>query len=140
MRHIIVALMIALLPLRAWVGDAMATEMASGAPAHTQIATEKVASSAHSARALVAFDHKSSVQTPAEAAADCAGHGTHAPATDVAAAHCESCSACQACHIVALSPLVTHTDSFYKPPTLTHAPAAQFASAVAALGQKPPIS
>ena len=142
MRQIIVALMIALLPLRAWVGDAMATEMASGAPAHTQIATEKIASSAHTERAVVAFDHQSSVQPPAAAAAasDCAGHGMHAPATEVTDAPCHSCSACQACHTVALSSSVAHTDSFYKPPALTHAPAAQFASAVAALGQKPPIS
>ena len=140
MRQIIVALMIALRPLRAWVGDAMATEMASGAPAHTQIATETIAASAHTARAVVVFDHVSSVQPPAAAAADCAGHGTHAPATEVADAPCHSCSACQACHTVALSSSVAHTDSFYKQPALTHAPAAQFASAVAALGQKPPIS
>ena len=140
MRHIIVALMIALLPLRAWVGDAMATEMASGAPAHTQIATEKIAASANSARAAVVYDHVSSVQSPAVAAADCGGHGMHAPATEVADAPCHSCSACQACHTVALSSSVAHTDSFYKPPALTQAPAAQFASAVAALGQKPPIS
>ena len=141
--------MIFLLLLRGWVGDAMATGMAVGHIQRVDFATETIADFARETRAGRHFDHASAggqadslVQTAA-GHSDCAGHGaslTSDPIAPEAAAHCESCSACQACHTVALSPLVTHTDSFYKPPALTQAPAAQFASAVAALGQKPPIS
>lgn len=57
-----------------------------------------------------------------------------------ATVHCDSCAACQACNTVALSSLTTNAASLWAPPALPHSPAAQFASAVAALGQKPPIS
>ena len=141
--------MIFLLLLRGWVGDAMATGMAAGPLQRVDFATDSIADFARETRANRHFDHASAggkadtlVQTAA-GHSDCAGHGaslTSDPIAPEAAAHCESCSACQACHTVALSPLVAHTDFFYKPPTLTRASAAQFASAVAALGQKPPIS
>ena len=39
MRHIILALMIILLPVRGWVGDVMATEMVSGNGMYLQIAS-----------------------------------------------------------------------------------------------------
>jgi len=141
--------MIFLLLLRGWVGDAMATGMAAGHLQRLDFATESIADDAQETRADRHFDHARAAEQAdslvhtAAVPPDCAGHGaglTSDPVAPEAAAHCESCSACQACHTVALSPLVAHTDSFYKPPALTHAPAAQFASAVAALGQKPPIS
>ena len=47
---------------------------------------------------------------------------------------------CAACHAVGLSPLFVDTACIAIPLALPHAPSAQFASAMAALGQKPPIS
>jgi hypothetical protein len=149
MRRPLFIAMIFLLLLRGMVGDAMATGMAAGHLQRVGFATESTADFAHDTRANQHFNHARAAEQAdflvhtAAIPADCAGHGaglTSDPIAPEAAAHCESCSACQACHTVALSPLVAQTDSFYKPPALAHAPADQFASAVAALGQKPPIS
>ena len=142
--------MIFLLLLRGWVGDAMATGMAAGQLQGLPVATEIVALHAHEARADGHFDHQMSglaatalVAYSAAVPPDCAGHSagqTSDPMTQEAVAHCESCSACQACHTLALSPLASSTASITISPALPLSPAVQFASAVAALGQKPPIS
>ena len=143
MRHLLFALMIALLPLRGWVGDVMATEMAVPKAAQLQNATEMVATHAQGAGASGHFDHASTEPAAAQPVPvpvpDCAGHGAgeNSPMAD---AHCESCAACQACHTVALSPLTPVTPSVMAPPALPRSPATHFASATAALGQKPPIS
>lgn len=139
MRHLLLALMIVLLPLRGWMGDAMATEMASGAAVHLQTATKKVADHVHQAGAAPHFDHVSSQAEAPSAESDCSGHDA-ANGTSVADTHCATCTVCQACHTVALSPAAAHGVAVLSPPALQHSPAAQFASAVAALGQKPPIS
>jgi hypothetical protein len=139
MRHLILALMIALLPLRGWVGDVMATDMASAKAAHLQGATKMVAAHAHGAGANGHFDHASTEPAAAQPVPDCAGHGA-AESSPMADAHCESCTVCQACHTVALSPLIPSMSSVMAPPTLPRSPAVHFASALAALGQKPPIS
>ncbi|MDP2032872.1 MAG: hypothetical protein Q8K29_05610 [Polaromonas sp.] len=139
MRHLVLALMIALLPIRGWVGDVMATEMAAPKAAQMQNATELVASHAHGTGAGGHFDHvsiESHVEPPAP---DCAGHGAGA-SLPLADAHCESCTVCQACHTVALSPLIPALHAAVAAPALPRSPAAHFASATAALGQKPPIS
>lgn len=137
MRHLIFALMIALLPLRGWVGDAMATDMAS---THArQVAIKTIAESQQGIRAASHFEHNASMQDATQAAPDCAGHDQE-DTSSAAIGQCESCPACQACHTVALSPaaarlpLVFH--AFPLPPAATYL----FASADAALGQKPPIS
>ena len=128
MRHFFLILMIALLPLRGWVSDAMATDMAAaGAQQTQQVATKSMVASLHEA-----------VEKTTLAAADCADHalGAEPHAPD---AHCDSCSACQACHTVALSPeaAVAAVFNLRTPP---RAAVARFASAEAAPGQKPPIS
>ncbi len=117
MRFLVLALMIALLPLRGWVGEVMATEMAFEVP-----------------KALLEAKN-----TKTAAMHDCEGHAKADEATQTDS-HCDVCPACQACHTVALSHLETHAASLAPPAALPHSPAAQFASAVAALGQKPPIS
>jgi hypothetical protein len=134
MHHIILVIMIALLPLRGWAGDAMATQMASAA-----VAIEKGASRAHEMAATADFDHQKKV-TP-----DChehladplAGHDT----SETAASndHCGTCQACQACHTVALSPSPLQVTASFTSPQLRPTNAAAFTSAAAALGQKPPI-
>ena len=129
MRHFFLILMIALLPLRGWVSDAMATGMAAaGAQQTQQVATKSMVASLHEA-----------AEKSAPAAADCADHALggepHAPD-----AHCDSCSACQACHTVALSPEAAAVAAVFDLRIPPRAAIARFASAEAATGQKPPIS
>ena len=149
MRRPLFIAMIFLLLLRGWVGDAMATSMAAGQLQGVSLATEIVAVNAHQSRADGHSDHKMAglaanayMTHLAAIPPDCAGHGagqTSDPMTPEPAVHCESCAACQACHTVALSPLAPNTASISISPALPHSPAAQFASAIATLGQKPPI-
>ena len=117
--------MICLLLLRGWVGNVMATEMAANA---------------YLKAAATQFAHISSEMPMAAATPDCADHGKSGPATELGDTSCQSCSACQACHSLALSTFVGSTDFVSMSPDMPRSPAAQFASAVAALGQKPPIS
>lgn len=140
--------MIFLLLLRGWVGDAMATGMAAGHLQQLSLATEFVAAHDHGSMAEAHFDHKMASE-PAEsmvhAAAtppDCAGHASGQTSDPMTSedGHCAACAACQACNTALLSPVTASTASLAIPPALPRSPAARFASAVAALGQKPPIS
>ena len=135
MRRWFFVLLVVLLPLRGWVGDAMAMQMAMpGQHAPATGALQHVDGNADPAKA-----HGSA---PALAGADdCGGHtkvqGTSDDAMD--AAHCEACAMCQTCHTVAvlLLPelLVAAQDSPLSLPTAVQV----FASADRALFQKPPI-
>lgn len=145
MRHLLLALMIALLPLRGWVGDAMATQMAAAHVQHGQLvsaehsATKTIAASAHHMGAEGHSGHEETSPEATMAMHDCAGHTTDSgtPAND---AGCESCAACQACHTVALSLAAPDHSPVFKGRSLLRPASDQFASADAALGQKPPIS
>lgn len=133
--------MIVLLPLRGWIGDAMATEMVSSGVTHLQTATKTVADHTHQTGANPHSDHASQQEDVvlAQAVPDCAGHGA-AEGTPGADTHCATCTVCQSCHTVALSPSAAHSVAVLSPPALPYSPAVSFASALAALGQKPPIS
>jgi hypothetical protein len=137
MRHLVLALMIVVLPLRGWAGDVMATQMAS-AP----IATISGAAGAHEITAAASFDHENQAVESPHAMPDCheqmAGHAEadNAASTD----HCGTCQACQACHSVALSPSPLAITGSFTSPQLRPTRAAAFTSAASALGQKPPIS
>lgn len=140
MRHLLLIIMIALLPLRGWVGDAMATGMAATQLQHqSQTATNTIASHAHNSGGNSHFDLETAVAQADWTAADCAGHASvgepHAADT-----HCESCSVCQACHTVALSLTGTDVTGALTLSTQPVAAGAQFASAETALGEKTPIS
>ena len=142
MRHLILAVMIVLLPLRGWVGDAMATGMASsswklGTEQH-QTATKLVADHAHSAGAADHIDPPTVQQVSAAANADCFSHSGAGEAS--ADAHCSTCTVCQVCHTVALSPPFIGQSPVLNPIAPPHSPVAIFASADPAHGQKPPIS
>jgi len=140
MRHFFLILMIALLPLRGWVSDAMATDMAAAGAQQTQQVTAKsMAAALHESAEEATLHLQTAMTQAAPAAADCADHalGGEAHAPD---AHCDSCSACQACHTVALSPEAAAVAVIFDLRTLPRAAVAQFASAEAAPGQKPPIS
>lgn len=133
MRVLLLALMIALLPLRGWVGDAMAMDMMSEALHTPSHAIKSVATDTHPARHSGHFEAHH---------ADCAEHAAPAPTSDAAGSHdgnCASHAACQLCHSVALAT-----------PPLTLAPAALplaapplalagFANAELPRGFKPPI-
>ena len=142
MRRWILLIMIALLPMRGWVGDAMATDMASSSrpvvAEHHKTATKIVAGHAHSAGAADHIDHASASQAGMAAGTDCFGHGGIDEAS--AGAHCNTCTVCQVCHTVALSPPFIGHPPVLNPIAPPHSPVAMFASADPASGQKPPIS
>lgn len=139
MRVVFFALMIALLPLRGWMGDAMATEMALAQLQHT---AEIMASHAQGTSAGADFYHEAGAPEAVQegpVAHDCAE-----PASDDAFhagnTYCGSCAACQACHTLALLPMATDLNALVSERTLPRAASTPFASAEAALDQKPPIS
>lgn len=142
MRVVLFALMIALLPLRGWMGDAMATEMALAQLQPTQSTAKIMASHAHGTSAGADFYHEAGAPEAVQegpVAHDCAE-----PASDDAFhagnAYCGSCAACQACHTVALFPMAADLNNLVSERTLPRAASTPFASAEAALDQKPPIS
>lgn len=147
MRHLLLALLIALLPLRGWAGDAMATQMAAGQIQHSQSqqhgqqhdATKTIAEHQDTALAAAHFDHEEVAEALPAAEPDCAGHST-GEGTHSADGHCESCAACQACNTVALSLTGPDLSPVFKSLAPPHPAADHFASADAALHQKPPIS
>ncbi|MGE3347745.1 MAG: hypothetical protein AB7I35_09955 [Ramlibacter sp.] len=134
MRRWLLIVMIALLPLRVWAGDVMAAQMLT-----QQLgATKTVAHSGHQSWTPAHMG----TETGGMAHADCLGmtadqHEAHqAPAS----VDCGTCVACQVCHSVALMvPTLAQTASAAHPgaPVMRVEP---FASAVLALGIKPPIS
>ena len=140
MRHLFLILMIALLPLRGWVSDAMATGMlASQVQQQQQTATKTIATHGHEAGTKAHQDTETVAADVTPTAADCPGHASDAE-SHAADAHCESCSVCQACHTVALSPTGTDVTAVFNLSMLPWAAVAQFSSAETALGEKTPIS
>lgn len=137
MRRCLYVLLILLLPLRAWVGDAMATQMSFPASAHHAMAQATVADHGHGA-ATTAHDHPA-VMAMQTAADDCAGHMAQndADSTD-ATAHCGVCAMCQTCHTVAVLALVQIPDAGQSRPALPLFAATGFTSADRALALKPP--
>lgn len=142
MRHLLLALLIVLLPLRGWLGDAMATSMATAPLQHQQSAMEVIAGHGHEPGAASHSGHEVASHAPAQALHDCAEQADEqsAQAGNAHDGHCNTCEACQACHTVALSPVALGLNTSFNAPTQPRAMAAQFTSAPAALGQKPPIS
>jgi hypothetical protein len=150
MRHLLLALLIALLPLRGWVGDAMATQMAAGHIQHSQTqqysqqhgqqhdAAKTIADDQDNMLAAAHFDHEEATQALQAAEPDCAGHNT-GESIHAADGHCESCAACQACNAVALSLTGPDLSPVFISLALSLPAADPFASADAALRQKPPI-
>lgn len=138
MRHLFFILMIALLPLRGWVSDAMATSMVT-VQVQQYSTTKTIAINTHEARTSAQKDAKIAVVDAQQADGDCVGH-TADDKNHEADTHCNACSACQACHAVALSLVAAHLTTASNPRTLPRAAVAQFISAERALDQKPPIS
>ncbi|PQA78562.1 hypothetical protein [Rhodoferax sp. TS-BS-61-7] len=120
-RLVLLLILIALVPLRAWAGDAMAIQMA----AQTRAADMVAAASPPPA-------HSNCHEMQAEPAT--------APQTSHTADPCATCASCQACFTVALVVPALQSATQALPHGLPRAASAQFTSAVLALGHKPPIS
>lgn len=136
MRFLLLTLLTTLLLLRGWVGDAMATEMAVGQLRFHATTSKIIAAHPHEAGASEAFMSAHATQ----AAHHCAEPASSDPASKAASADCGSCAFCQACNTVALSHATPELSTGLTQRSLPHSAAIQFASAEAALGQKPPIS
>lgn len=128
MRYLVIALMIVLLPLRGWAGNAMAVDMA----------TQQVLMMQDSAASTAAKLAVSSMP------ADCQMHGQavddKADQVSPAGAHCHSCDTCQLCHALASW---THPDWRATANGRPGAPllaGSGFRSADTAASFKPPIS
>lgn len=137
-RHIVLALMIALLPLRGWVGDAMAGQMLQ----QQFSAINSEASHIDSTRGSASFD-----AYLAPHGQDCEGHmGARAPMDhsanmgDMAANDCATCPSCQVCHGFMLVMPLPATLLTAHPQTAPAVRGETFASAEATQGFKPPIS
>ena len=119
MRRFIFILMIALLPLRGWMGEAMATEMAT-----TKFTTVA-----------------SHVKNMADAASSVAltGCDTHIDSAFDQNSPTESCTHCQACHAAALIETVQTADLHPRINLMPHDFVTQLSSADRQLSQKPPI-
>ena len=136
MRRLLFILLIALLPLRGWVGDAMAIGMAAQ---QVRMASISAALDAHAPLEETHGHQAANTDTDAVYANEC--HGATGGATSHSAdSDCESCAVCQACHTVALSSAASDALARLAPAVPPQTVVAQFASAEAALGQKPPIS
>ena len=125
MRRLFIALMIVLLPVRGWLGDAMAMEMTQHA---LHAGTAATAMAAHDAHGAVPDCHGAAAESPAEAPAAASHDG------------CGTCTACQVCHTVALADVFPSQPARGAPHVLVPAPATGFISAEPAPGFKPPIS
>lgn len=145
MRALLFALMIVLLPLRGWMNDAMATGIALAHPQHSQhsqFATKLIVDSLHETGAQTYFSHEAGAPVAvqdAQAADDCAGHSPDHPSHAINAG-CDSCAVCQVCHTPSLAAVaVVDSSAVLSARAPRPAAATSFASADAALGQKPPI-
>ncbi len=123
MRRFIFLLMIALLPLRGWMGEAMATEMA---------ATNLIATKAINTPATADINTIKSIS-------DCDMHKSNASDTTVTMTEKPSCTHCQACHATGLINTVQIASFDQVQYAQPLAQASQFASASIANSQKPPI-
>ena len=126
LRALVIVILLVLTPWRAWAADTMAVQMASEGMGQPTV-SKATAASVHCQEMAEAADLEQASQTNEGAAV----HSAHP---------CSNCAFCQVCATVGLlSPtLVNATSPLIH--ALPWAPAAQFASASVATGQKPPIS
>jgi hypothetical protein len=147
-RRPIFYILIALLLLRGWIGEAMATDMAAAWLQPAQSATKTIAAHAHEYWAQATLDHQT-----ANSGAAHAGHGAAAMAgmgdcadqplnadEQPAGAHCSAHAACQACYTAMPTTATAQLTPVFSALARPGDAAARFASADRAPDQKPPIS
>ncbi len=129
MRHWLLILMIALLPLRGWTGDAMAMSMWAAPPSHQAASPCHVGPATVASQGMAHDGHHT-------AADETMAHGSH---TGDNPSH-NTCTACDICNGPAMT-LALHSARTTLPAVTHTAPACErFASAVAQRGSKPPIA
>ncbi|MBK5206847.1 MAG: hypothetical protein JJD98_16030 [Polaromonas sp.] len=143
MRLLLFAFMIAVLPLRGWMGDAMASEMLRASLRPAQSTTKIIAANAHETGAGSHLGDEAGASEATQEMApahDCAGQ-TPEDACPAENAYCASCAAaCQVGQTLALAPVVADLNAVFSAYPLPRAASKAFASADVASGQKPPIS
>ncbi|HQS33497.1 MAG TPA: hypothetical protein PLR78_17120 [Polaromonas sp.] len=144
MRALFFALMIALLPLRGWMGDAMATEMAVMQIGHAQAAQHVQASHTGSSVAAESTPLAHHAMPAVQVGHDCgesavSDHSDDGDGATGGVAHGVSCQYCGACHTLALSSVFEAPSPASRALSLPSLKRS-FVSAEAALGLKPPIS
>lgn len=120
-RLLLIVVLLVMVPLRTWAGDAMAIQMAARSSANTASSVISAPAPCHA--------------TPAQAspaAHDHSTHATHAP--------CASCAVCQACASVALLAPAPRALSPALPHALPQTGHDLYTSVTVALSHKPPIS
>lgn len=132
MRRLLLALLIALLPLRGWVADAMAL------PAPTASALVSIAEDHHLTLGKGHFEPETAAVAVFHAG--CHDQTLAAAADDADAGTAAGCSTCTLCHSAVIAPLLAPRLPIGQLPAARPAPAARFASAAPAPGFKPPIS
>jgi hypothetical protein len=140
MRFFLLALMIALLPLRSWAGDVMALEMAQ----QQLVATKSGAVHAISTGATALFSSNATPNDrshcPDHAQANAGGPAATSDSQDTAQDHCNTCTTCQVCHSVAMASEVQWQVARQLPHYVPIPSSTAFTSAAPAPGFKPPIS
>lgn len=154
MRRLLFILLIALLPLRGWATASLATEMVADQVASLQMdagqeQAHTPAAARHASQQLGHAPAEQAAHEPTHRTAFEGGHQVAAAAHDcheaADAAHpshgdCGNCQACQACHTVGLTADTVRLVALPLPGAPLPQDARSFASATAALAQKPPIS
>jgi hypothetical protein len=143
MRRLFVVLLITLLPLRSWAGDAMAISM--GSMAGPSVAIESIAGDDHSAWTSGPFDQETAAEMPADCPmlAQAGAAAATAPADGAASAAQPACHGCDTCALC-LALFTSGADGIghlaVSHRTLPPEPTASMASADPVPGFKPPIS
>ncbi len=122
MRHLIFALMIALLPLRGWVGDAMAVTMAAQQVSAVQASAD--------VSAMPEDCHMLSQSTHPAGEATSTGAG----------GHCADCNTCQLCLSFATLAVFDPPPAVFQPFAGPAPAGTRFNSADSVVSLKPPIS
>ena len=138
MRVVVILLMMVLLPVRGWLGDAMAIPLSTSSP----LAHNHVAISAYSISASGTFYTTASTgQAPCHPSTDAQTHPVNHSADHLGALDdCSQCSQCQICHGAALMALTNALTLVAKPSQVVACGLARFASVPHPPRLKPPIS
>lgn len=138
MRVFALVLLMLLMPLRAWAGDAMALSVL---PTQSHLPAQTTDAQPADAQPADAHPAGHGAMTGAADHPDHADHAGHAPIADAAADdHCPSHNACDVCNGPVLSLTAWQDDAAPAPHHVQAAPDVRFASLVPPRRHKPPIA
>lgn len=135
--------MLVLLPLRGWMGDAMATSMAI---TELRASSNSASIGVVDANKLSKSQVKEVVQVQSSSghatfvSPDCEGHTSFDQVSLDEADHCTPCSACGACHAASISTTASTWAAMVHVASLMTWPVDAYFSADEVSRQKPPIS